>query len=109
MRGRTGMMVGEEEITGGHVGGYENSFLQNFYPQPGPGAYSNGYRAGIADAVYDHDNNLAYNPVGQCLPCHSEVYWDGFHHGYDTQWNSYQVQTQNTVPSIQAVVLIMIS
>jgi hypothetical protein len=76
----------------GH-GGYENSY---FYPQPGPGGYSNGYSAGIADAVYDHDNNLAYNPVGQCLPCHSQVYWDGFHQGYDTQWNSYQVQTQNT-------------
>jgi hypothetical protein len=70
---------------GGGGGGY-------FYPQP----YSNGYSAGIADAVYDHDNNLAYNPVGQCLSCHSQVYWDGFHHGYDTQWNSYQVQTQNT-------------
>jgi hypothetical protein len=79
----------------GH-GGYENSFLQNFYPQPGPGAYENGYSAGISDAVYDHDNGLVYNPVGQCLPCHSQVYWDGFHHGYDTQWNSYQVQTQNT-------------
>jgi hypothetical protein len=79
----------------GH-GGYENSFLQNFYPQPGPGAYENGYSAGISDAVYDDDNGLVYNPVGQCLPCHSQVYWDGFHQGYDTQWNSYQVQTQNT-------------
>jgi hypothetical protein len=70
--------------------------MQNFYPQPGPGPYENGYNAGISDAVYDHDNGLAYNPVGQCLPCHSQVYWDGFHQGYDTQWNSYQVQTQNT-------------
>jgi hypothetical protein len=48
----------------GHGGGYENRFLQNFYPQPGPGAYSNGYSAGISDAVYDHDNGLVYNPVG---------------------------------------------
>jgi hypothetical protein len=60
------------------------------YPQP----YSNGYSAGIADAVYDHDNNLQYNPVGQCLSCHSEIYWDGFHHGYDTQWNTYTSQDQ---------------
>jgi hypothetical protein len=44
------------------------------YPQePGPGAYDNGYNAGISDAVYDHDNDLAYNLAGQCLPCHSEV------------------------------------
>jgi hypothetical protein len=58
------------------------------YRQPGPGAYENGYYAGISDAVYDHDNGLVYNPVGQCLPCHSQVYWDGFHHGYDTQWKN---------------------
>ncbi|MGA9153840.1 MAG: hypothetical protein WBZ36_24940 [Candidatus Nitrosopolaris sp.] len=72
---------------GGHGGGY-------YWQQPGPGsgAYDNGYDAGISDAVYDHDNGLAYNPVGQCLPCHSQVYWNGFHHGYDTQWNSYQGQ-----------------
>jgi hypothetical protein len=82
------------------TGGYENNYLQ----QPGPGAYSNGYSAGISDAVYDHDNNLAYNPVGQFLSCHSQVYWDGFHHGYDenqpesNQWNSYisQSSTQGT-------------
>ena len=66
------------------------------YPQLGPGAYENGYSAGIADAVYDHNNDLSYNPVGSCLPCHSEVYWNGFHHGYDTQWNTYQ-SSQQTV------------
>ena len=44
----------------------------------------------------DHDYDFAYNPVGQCLPSRSEVYWDGFHHGYDTQWNTYQ-STQQTV------------
>jgi hypothetical protein len=68
---------------GGGGGGY-------FYPQP----YSNGYSAGIADAVYDHDNNLQYNPVGQCLPCHSPQYWQNFREGYDQQWNTYTSQTQ---------------
>ena len=58
------------------------------YPQVGPGTYENGYSAGISDTIYDHDNSLAYNPVGNCLPCHSQVYRDGFHHG--TQWNTYQ-------------------
>jgi hypothetical protein len=55
-------------------GGYENNYLQG----------ANGYNAGISDAVYDHNNGLAYNPVGNCLPCHSQVYWDGFRHGHDT-------------------------
>jgi hypothetical protein len=71
-----------------------------FYPQQ-PGPYSNGYSAGIADAVYDHDNNLAYNPVGQCLSCHSQVYWDGFHKGYDQQWSSYTVNTTQEQSSTQ--------
>jgi hypothetical protein len=63
-----------------------------------PDAYNNGYFAGQQDAIYDHDNNLAYNPIGECLPCHSELYWSNFHAGYDHQWNSYQVQesTQRT-------------
>jgi hypothetical protein len=69
-------------------GGYENSFCQ----QPGPGAYENGQ----SDAVYDRTNNLAYNPVGQCLPCHSQLYWNGFHEGYDKQWNNYQSTSQST-------------
>ena len=65
-----------------------------WYHQP----YSNGYYAGQQDAIYDHDNNLAYNPIGQCLSCHSELYWNAFHHGYEQQWNSYQNQesTQGT-------------
>jgi hypothetical protein len=71
-----------------------------YYHQFGPGAgsYENGYYAGQQDAIYDHDNNLTYNPIGQCLSCHSELYWSGFHHGYDAQWNSYQAQesTQGT-------------
>jgi len=62
----------------------------------GPGPYTNGYSAGISDAVYDHDNNLQYNPIGQCLSCHSQVYWDGFHQGYDKQWNIYQSTSQST-------------
>ena len=40
----------------GHEGEYE---MQNFFPQPGPGPYENGYNAGISDAVNDYDNGLA--------------------------------------------------
>jgi hypothetical protein len=47
--------------------------------------YESGYQAGISNAIYDHDNNLAYNPIGQCLSCHSELYWHAFHQGYDHQ------------------------
>jgi len=68
------------------------------YQQSGP--YDNGYNAGIADAIYDHTNNLVYNPVGQCLPCHSEIYWNGFHHGYDKQWNTYTEQSVSQGTSI---------
>jgi hypothetical protein len=59
--------------------------------QPGPGAYSNGFYAGQQDAIYDHDNNLVYNPVGTCIPCHSELYWHAFHQGYDAQQESVSV------------------
>jgi hypothetical protein len=42
-----------------------------YYHQLGWGdgahSYENGYYAGQQDAIYDHDNNLVYNPVGQCL------------------------------------------
>ena len=62
--------------------------------------YESGYQAGISDAIYDHDNNVAYNPIGQCLSCHSELYWSGFHHGYDAQWNSYQNQESTQGKSI---------
>jgi hypothetical protein len=76
------------------------NFLQTLqgYQQQGPRPYDNGYNAGIADAVYDHQNNLVYNPQGQCLTCHSELYWHGFREGYDKQWNSYnyQANTQGT-------------
>jgi hypothetical protein len=68
------------------------------YQQPGSGpeAYQNGWYAGQQDAIYDHTNNLQYNPQGQCLPCHSELYWNGFHEGYDKQWNNYQSTSQST-------------
>jgi hypothetical protein len=57
---------------------------------------SDGYNAGIADAVYDHQNNLVYNPIGNCLPCHSQDYWNNFHQGYQHQWDTYQ-STHQTV------------
>jgi hypothetical protein len=63
------------------------------YGQPGSG-YNNGYYAGQQDAIYDHDNNLVYNPYPQC--CHSELYRHMFQEGYDQQWNTYQSQEQNT-------------
>jgi hypothetical protein len=62
------------------------------------GAYQNGYYAGIQDAIYDHENNSVYTDQPSCLSCHSQLYLDGFKHGYDQQWNSYQNQesTQGT-------------
>jgi hypothetical protein len=67
---------------------------------PGPASYDNGWNAGLQDAIYDHDNSLQYNPVGSCLPCHSQLYWNGFHAGYDKQWNSYTEQTTSQGSSI---------
>ena len=49
---------------------------------------------GQRDAIYDHDNNLVYNPYPQC--CHSEYFRQAFHEGYDNQWNTYQSQEQNS-------------
>jgi hypothetical protein len=62
------------------------------------GAYQNGYYAGIQDAIYDHQNNLVYTDQPSRLSCRSQLYLDGFRHGYDQQWNSYQNQesTQGT-------------
>jgi hypothetical protein len=57
---------------------------------------SDGYNAGIADAVYDHQNNLVYNPIGKCLSCHSQDYWNNFRQGYEHQWNTY-LNTHQTV------------
>lgn len=58
------------------------------------------YCAGQTDAVYDHQNNLGYQPYGSCLPCHSEGYWDNFRQGYDQQWNTYQGQSTDQGSSI---------
>ena len=60
------------------------------------GIGSDGYNAGIADAIYDHQNGLAYNPIGNCLSCHSPDYWNNFRQGYQHQWDNYQ-NTQQTV------------
>lgn len=59
-----------------------------------------GYCAGEQDAIYDHQNGYAYNPQGQCLPCHSDLYWNDFHEGYDHQWQTYQSQDSNQGSSI---------
>lgn len=66
--------------------------------QQGCGSCGDGYQAGVSDAVYDVQNNLAYQPYGSCLPCHSQDYWSNFHQGYDHYWNSHQQQesTQGT-------------
>ena len=73
-----------------HWGLFSNGQSEAF----GCGAYCQGQR----DAIYDHDNGYQYNPVGQCIPCHSEFYWHNFHQGYDAQWSQYQSQNteQNT-------------
>jgi len=68
------------------LGGFDNG--QGYQP------YNNGYQAGIADAQYDHQNNLVYNPYPAC--CHSQIYSDDFKRGYDEQWNTYQSQEQQT-------------
>jgi hypothetical protein len=62
----------------------------------------NAFCAGEADAVYDHNQDIQYNPVGSCLPCHSQDYWNNFHQGYDHKWNAFQAQgsDQNTKVSI---------
>jgi hypothetical protein len=64
------------------------------------GAYQNGYYAGIQDAIYDHQNNLVYTDQPSCLSCHSQLYLDGFKHGYDQQWNSYQNHTFFLLPPV---------
>lgn len=56
------------------------------------GAYQNGYYAGTQDAIYDHEHNLVYTDQPSCLSCHSQLYLDGFKHGYSQEWNSYQAQ-----------------
>jgi hypothetical protein len=60
------------------------------------GGGTDAYKAGISDAVYDHQNGLSYNPIGNCLSCHSPDYWNNFRQGYEHQWNTYQ-NTHQTV------------
>lgn len=55
-----------------------------------------GYCAGQQDAQYDIQNNLQYQPQGQCLPCHSDGYWNNFRQGYDSYWNQHQEQSQGS-------------
>ena len=57
---------------------------------------TDGFDQGIADATYDHQNGLTYNPIGNCLSCHSPDYWNNFREGYQHQWDTYQ-STHQTV------------
>jgi hypothetical protein len=75
----------EGQGQGFHHWGF-NNYGQGYQP------YNNGFLAGIADAQYDHKNNLVYNPYPQC--CRSEFYQHAFHEGYDQQWNIYRSQEQ---------------
>ena len=61
--------------------------------QPICGAYC----AGQQDAIYDHQNQLQYQPYGQCLPCHSQEYWNNFREGYDQQWSSYHLSDNHQI------------
>lgn len=62
-------------------------------------AYQWGFVHGTADAQYDHLHNLVYNNNGAC--CHSPEYWDGFHRGYDQQYNPYTSQEQNSQQTVK--------
>lgn len=53
----------------------------------------NAYCQGADDASYDVQNNLPYQPVGSCLPCHSQDYWNSFHQGYDSIYHQQQQQS----------------
>jgi hypothetical protein len=56
-------------------------------------------KAGQQDAIYDHDNGLAYNPVAAC--CHSPDWDNQFENGYSSQWNSYQSSTQTANVNVE--------
>ena len=62
--------------------------------------YQNGWTHGIADAQYDHQNNLVYNAGPACDSCHTPLYLDGFRHGYNQQWNTYQNTEQNSQQTV---------
>jgi len=67
----------------------------------GPDSYDNGLGAGEQEAIYDHENQIAYNPYPQS--CQSDVYQHAFHEGYDRQWNSYQSQESTQGASVNVV------
>src|SRR5215469_999181 len=52
------------------------------------GVGSGTYYEGQQDGIYDHQNGLVYNPVGQCSTCNGE----DFQRGYSDGWNQYQAQ-----------------
>jgi hypothetical protein len=67
----------------------------------GPDSYDNGLGAGEQEAIYDHENQISYNPYPQS--CQSDVYQNAFHQGYDQQWNSYQSQESTQGASVNLV------
>jgi len=67
----------------------------------GPDSYDNGLSAGEQEAIYDHENQIAYNPYPQS--CQSDIYQNAFHEGYDQQWQSYQSQKSTQGESVNVV------
>ena len=67
----------------------------------GPDSYDNGLSAGEQEAIYDHENQIAYIQYPQS--CQIDVYQHAFHEGYDQQWNSYQSQESNQGASVNVV------
>lgn len=72
----TSIGINQVKAWGGSWGGGDNG-PGPWLGQPICGAFC----AGEQDAEYDHINNLAYQPYGDCLPCHSQGYWSNFHEG----------------------------
>ena len=85
-------------------GGYWNQGVGGF-----DNPYQNGLEHGIADAQYDHQNNLVYNAEPACDSCHTPLYLDGFRHGYDQQWNTYQNTEQNSQQTVNNYINVKIS
>jgi hypothetical protein len=86
------ILVAATSVGTTHASGWDGSWGTSI----GCGAYC----AGQQDANYDHQNQLQYQPYGQCLPCHSQGYWNNFREGYDQQWSSYQGQSADQGSSI---------
>jgi hypothetical protein len=60
-----------------------------------------GYYQGQQDAIWDHNQGYQYNPTPAC--CHSEDFDQQFHRGYDSQWNSYQVQNSEQRTNVNVI------